>query len=278
MERSDLIRQGGRMEHAHRLVRLAISWSAIVMIVSITACIVAEHVAVRLGRRRAATGRRQSITAALFYVATKGIVSKLLMFGVAMYVYRNWRLTTLDLNSPLTWIGVFVARDFVYYWIHRAEHVNPWLWASHQIHHSSTEFSHTTAVRMPWMESVYKPLLGLWVPLIGFHPLAFAAMGAAVLAVGQWQHTELLAGRRRLDRWLVTPSVHRVHHGSNERYLDKNYSSMLSIWDRMFGTFEPETEPVVYGLAGDRQLDTTHDMLVGGYPALLRSRRAAAAV
>jgi len=266
------------MEQAHRFVRDAITWSPIVMIVSVTACVVIEQLAVRLGLRRAANGTRQSIVAALLYVATKGLVSKVVMLAVSLYVYRNWRLTTLNLNNPLTWVGVFVARDFFYYWIHRAEHTHPWLWASHQIHHSSTEFSHTTAIRMPWMESVYKPLLGLWVPLIGFHPLAFAAMGAVVLAVGQWQHTEMLAGHRRLDRWLVTPSVHRVHHGSNECYLDRNFSSMLSIWDRLFGTFEPETEPVVYGLAGDRQLTSTRDMLVGGYPALLVARRRRVAV
>jgi sterol desaturase/sphingolipid hydroxylase (fatty acid hydroxylase superfamily) len=98
-------------------------------------------------------------------------------------------------------------------------------------------------------------------------------MGAAVLVVGQWQHTELLPGHRGLDRWVVTPSVHRVHHGSNTPYLDRNFSSMVSIWDRMFGTFEPESEPVVYGLAGDRQLTSTREMLTGGYPALIAARR-----
>lgn len=263
------------MDNAHHLLRTAVTWSPIVLVASITLCVLVEQMLVRVGRRERTSGTRQSVTAALAYAGMKGIVSKLAMFAVAMYVYRNGRITTLDLGNPLTWVGVFVARDFVYYWIHRAEHVNPWLWASHQIHHSSTEFSHTTAIRMPWMESVYKPILGLWVPFIGFHPLAFAAMGAAVLAVGQWQHTELLPGRRRLDRWFVTPSVHRVHHGSNERYLDKNFSSMLSIWDRLFDTFEPETEPVVYGLAGDHQLTTTRDMLVGGYPALVHERRRA---
>ena len=263
--------QGGPVEQAHQIVRLAVAWSPAVLIVSVTTCVAVEHLAVRRGRRSAVSGARESIIAGLLYLVAKGIVSKALMLGVSLYVYRNWRLTTLDLGNPLTWIGVFVARDLVYYWIHRAEHSLPWLWASHQIHHSSTEFSPTTAIRMPWMESVYKPLLGLWVPLIGFHPLAFAAMGAVVLVVGQWQHTESLPGSRRIDRWLVTPSVHRVHHGSNTRYLDRNFASMLSIWDRWFGTFEPETEPVEYGLAGDHQLSSVRDMVVGGYPALLRS-------
>lgn len=262
------------MDSANQLLRAAMTWAPAILVGSVAVCVFAEFVAVRLGRRARVAGARQSVFAGVAYLAAKGVMSKVLLLAVSLWVYENWRLTTLDLDNPLTWLGVFVARDAAYYWIHRAEHTMPWLWASHSIHHSSTEFSHTTAIRMPWMEAVYKPLLTLWVPLIGFHPLAFAAMGAVVLAVGQWQHTEALPGRRGLDRWIVTPSVHRVHHGSNDRYLDRNFSSMLSIWDRIFGTFEPETEPVVYGLAGGHQLSSTRDMLVGGYPALVAARSA----
>jgi sterol desaturase/sphingolipid hydroxylase (fatty acid hydroxylase superfamily) len=240
------------------------------MIVSVSAFVVSDVIAVRLGRRTPVTGAQESVLAAIAYIGAKGVVSKIAAFAAAMWVYEHWRVTTLDLTNPVVWVGVFVARDLVYYWIHRAEHRVPALWASHQIHHSSTEFSYTTAVRMPWMEAVYKPLLGLWVPLIGFHPAAFAVIGAAVLAIGQLQHTELLAGSRSIDRWFVTPSVHRVHHGSNHRYLDRNFGSMLSVWDRLFDTFEPESEPVRYGLAGEHQLTTARDMLLGGYPALLR--------
>lgn len=154
---------------------------------------------------------------------------------------------------------------FVYYWIHRAEHQVKVLWASHMIHHSSEEFTFTTAVRMPWMEALYKPALGLWAPLLGFHPLAFAAMGALVLIVGQFQHTELMQRRTVLDLVFVTPSAHRVHHGSNNEYLDKNFGSMLVTWDRIFGTFEAEAAPVMYGLTGDKRVRSTGDALVGGY-------------
>jgi sterol desaturase/sphingolipid hydroxylase (fatty acid hydroxylase superfamily) len=147
------------------------------------------------------------------------------------------------------------------------------LWASHLIHHSIERFSFTSAVRLPWMESLYKPLLGLWVPLLGFHPAAFAAMGALVLLAGQLQHTEL--GRRRtvLDRVFVTPSAHRVHHASNPEYLDKNFGSMLIVWDRLFGTYAAESVPVRYGLAGSKRIVTTRQVLVGGYPALLDDLR-----
>ena len=139
---------------------------------------------------------------------------------------------------------MFVLRDFVYYWIHRAEHTFAGLWASHLVHHSPTKLSYTTAIRMPWMEALYKPALALWAPLLGFHPGAFAAIGALVLLVGQYQHTEGGRWCRFLRGIFVIPETHRVHHGSNERYMDKNFGSMLVIWDRLFGTYVPETEPV----------------------------------
>lgn len=147
------------------------------------------------------------------------------------------------------------------------------LWASHLVHHSLERFTFTSAVRLPWMESLYKPALVLWVPFLGFHPVALAAMGAFVLMVGQLQHTEL--GRRRtvLDLVFVTPSAHRVHHGSNAEYLDKNFGSMLIVWDRLFGTYAPETVPVRYGLAGGKRVVTPAQALVGGYPSLVAAAR-----
>jgi sterol desaturase/sphingolipid hydroxylase (fatty acid hydroxylase superfamily) len=190
-----------------------------------------------------------------------------------MYVYDQHRLFDLDPTNPMVWAAIFLCRDFVYYWIHRAEHQLKVLWASHMVHHSSEEFSFTTAVRMPWMEALYKPALGLWAPLLGFHPLAFAAMGALVLIVGQFQHTELLRRRSPLDAVFVMPSAHRVHHGSNPEYLDKNFGSMLIIWDRVFGTYEPEKAPVTYGLTGGVRVRTPSEALVGGYRELANDVR-----
>ena len=256
------------------LARFALAWltdhAVIVMLTTIPTFVIGERVAAKVANRRLDDGAGTSIAAGLSYLAAKGIVSKLVMFAVAMRVYDQHRLFELDPLDPRVWLGVFVARDFVYYWIHRAEHRIAALWASHMIHHSSERFGFTTAVRMPWMEAVYKPLLGLWVPLLGFHPVAFAAMGALVLAAGQLQHTELLRRTPRLDRLFVTPSVHRVHHGSNPEYIDTNFGSMLSIWDRMFGTFEPEQAPVRYGLVGDHRVTRPAQALVGGYPQLWR--------
>jgi sterol desaturase/sphingolipid hydroxylase (fatty acid hydroxylase superfamily) len=123
------------------------------------------------------------------------------------------------------------------------------------------------------MEALYKPLLGLWVPLLGFHPAVMAAIGAFVLIVGQFHHTELYRRPTVLDRVFVTPSTHRVHHGSNAAYLDKNFGSMLVIWDRLFGTYVPETEPVVYGLTGNKHVSSPRAALVGGYADLIVAMR-----
>ncbi len=217
-------------------------------------------------------GSATSMVAGLAYLAAKGVMSKLLMFGVALAIYEH-RLFDLDWTNPFVWLAIFVGRDFVYYWIHRAEHQVRLLWASHMIHHSLERFTFTSAVRLPWMESLYKPALALWVPLLGFHPAAFAAMGALVLMAGQLQHTELVRRRTALDWVFVTPSAHRVHHGSNPEYLDRNFGSMLIVWDRLFGTYAAETVPVRYGLVGGKRVTSPIQALTGGYPALLAQVR-----
>ncbi len=247
--------------------------AALLLAASVTVTVVGELVHGRLRRRADAAGSTTSMVAGLAYLVAKGVVAKGLMFGVALAVYEH-RVFTLDWTNPVVWLGVFVGRDFAYYWTHRAEHRVRVLWASHMIHHSLERFSFTSAVRLPWMEAIYKPILALWVPLLGFHPVAYAAMGALVLMFGQLQHTELVRRRTALDLVFVTPSAHRVHHGSNPEYIDKNFGSMLIVWDRLFGTYAPETVPVRYGLIGGKRVVTPAQALTGGYPALLASVRA----
>lgn len=255
-----------------------LSWltdhAVVVLAVSVALTVGIEQATAAVRRRSDPRGSITSVAGGVAYLVVKAVVSKGVVFALALAVYRH-RWFDLDWTNPFVWLGIFLARDFVSYWIHRAEHRVKVLWASHLIHHSIERFTFTSAVRLPWMESLYKPLLALWVPLLGFHPAAFAAMGAMVLLAGQLQHTEL--GRRRtpFDRVFVTPSAHRVHHASNPEYLDKNFGSMLIVWDRLFGTYAAETVPVRYGLAGGKRIVTTRQVLVGGYPGLiddLRSR------
>ncbi len=208
-----------------------------------------------------------SLTSAAVFLVAKGLVGKLAATALALFVFDRFRLLTLDMSSPWVWVGAFVARDAVYYWVHRAEHRVRLLWASHLVHHSPRSIGFTTAVRVPWMEAIYKPWFGLWLPLIGFHPLAAVAMDALAATVAQLYHTRALRRVPVLEHLFVTPSAHRVHHGSNPEYIDKNFGAVFIVWDKLFGTFEPEVAPVVYGI-GSKRIDTPTQALVGGYPAL----------
>jgi sterol desaturase/sphingolipid hydroxylase (fatty acid hydroxylase superfamily) len=260
------------MPNASDLIAWLTDHAVLLLTASVSITILGELVLGRLRRRLDAGGSATSLVAGAAYLAAKGIVSKALMFAVALAVYEH-RLFDLDWRNPYVWLAIFVGRDFAYYWIHRAEHRVRVLWASHMVHHSLERFSFTSAVRLPWMEAIYKPVLALWVPLLGFHPVAFAAMGALVLMAGQLQHTELVRRRTAFDLVFVTPSAHRVHHGSNPEYIDRNFGSMLIVWDRLFGTYAPETVPVRYGLAGGKRVSTPAQALTGGYPALFDGLR-----
>jgi sterol desaturase/sphingolipid hydroxylase (fatty acid hydroxylase superfamily) len=147
---------------------------------------------------------------------------------------------------------VFVLDDCRYYWWHRIGHRSRWFWASHVVHHSSQHFNLSTNLRQSWT-SQFSGLILLNAPLafIGFHPATIALAFSINLLYQFWIHTEAID---RLPAWFEyifnTPSHHRVHHGSNPRYLDANYAGVFILWDRLFGTFVPEQadEPVRYGL------------------------------
>jgi sterol desaturase/sphingolipid hydroxylase (fatty acid hydroxylase superfamily) len=240
-------------------------------VVAIVGAIAVEMVGRLVRRKRLNLNESAtSVVSGVAFMAVKSLVSKLVMLSLSLYVYRSHRLTTLNLSNSWIWVGVFFMRDFIYYWVHRVEHRVRVLWASHMIHHSPDTIGFATAVRVPWMEAVYKPWLGLWVPLIGFNPVAFVALDVLAATIGQLQHTTACRKRTVLDEVFVTPSAHRVHHASNKEYIDKNFGAVLIIWDRMFGTYAPEVTPVVYGLTGGKTLDSAVDVLVGGYPDLLK--------
>lgn len=218
--------------------------------------------------------RETAVSAAVgsIWFATKAIGGATGLVAVYTSVYEVWAPWHLDIGTPLTWVAYYLVGDFFYYWVHRAEHEMPWLWASHVVHHSAKDFGFTTAIRMPPTEIFYKPLTGLWAPLLGFPPAIYAAMAAWGLISGQLQHTQLVGQLGVLDRWLATPSNHRVHHGSNRLYLDKNYGGQTMIWDRAFGTYQPETEPVIYGATEELLNTGVSGTILGGYPRLLRER------
>jgi sterol desaturase/sphingolipid hydroxylase (fatty acid hydroxylase superfamily) len=169
---------------------------------------------------------------------------------VAVYIAGYERLRIVDLGrSPLlAWVVAFVAVDFIYYWWHRASHRLNFLWAAHVIHHQSEDFNLAVALR----QSVLTPLtftpFVLPLAMMGIPPLVYLAAISLNTLYQFWIHTELIGRLGPLEWVLNTPSHHRVHHARNHRYLDRNYAAVFIIWDRLFGTFEPERETPRYGI------------------------------
>ncbi|MEM6631969.1 MAG: sterol desaturase family protein [Bacteroidota bacterium] len=138
--------------------------------------------------------------------------------------------------------------DFLYYWEHRIEHRVRILWSYHSIHHSSPIYNYTTALRVSFIDSFVTWVFYLPAILVGFHPYVVLLSILAMLTYQFWLHTEIIGKLGWFEKIFMTPSQHRVHHGSDEVYLDKNYGAILSIWDRMFGTFQEELHTPTYGL------------------------------
>jgi len=173
------------------------------------------------------------------------------------FVLRNFSLTDMQLEwfdlSPgglLLWITAALAWDFCYYWFHRFSHEISVLWAAHAVHHQSEDYNLSTALRQTSTGFLFGWIFYLPLFLIGFPLEVLITVNAINLIYQFWVHTQLVGRLGVLDRILVTPSNHRVHHAQNERYIDKNYGGMLILWDRFFGTFEDESEdhPVVFGV------------------------------
>ena len=177
-----------------------------------------------------------------------GLIAKGFVFGIFMLVYSYGRLFEI----PFTWWGwllIFFFEDFTYYWNHRIGHESRFFWASHVVHHSSKEYNLSTALRQTWTGSFTSFIFYLWLPFLGFHPVMILMQQSVSLLYQYWIHTELI---KKMPKWFEfifnTPSHHRVHHATNPQYLDRNHAGILIIWDRIFGTFEPEVEKPVYGL------------------------------
>jgi sterol desaturase/sphingolipid hydroxylase (fatty acid hydroxylase superfamily) len=175
-----------------------------------------------------------------------GLFAKAMVFAIFTFVHK---FSVFDVGYTWwAWTLCFVADDFSYYWFHRTSHECRLWWASHVIHHSSQRYNLGTALRQTWTGSFYSFIFWLWMPLVGFPPVMILTMQAISLLYQFWIHTEIIKHMGPFEWVMNTPSHHRVHHASNPRYLDKNHAGTLIIWDRLFGTFAPEQEPVVYGL------------------------------
>ncbi|ESO85633.1 hypothetical protein LOTGIDRAFT_210842 [Lottia gigantea] len=164
-----------------------------------------------------------------------------------VWIYKNFNIINLPWNSPWTWWLCFLGVDLGYYWFHRLAHEVNFMWAAHQVHHSSEDYNFSTALRQSVLQIytswVFYLPLALCIP-----PPIFIAHNELNILYQFWIHTQYIRSLGPLEYILNTPSHHRVHHGRNRYCIDKNYAGTLIIWDRIFGTFTPEEEEVAYGL------------------------------
>ncbi|MEH6570162.1 MAG: sterol desaturase family protein [Halioglobus sp.] len=189
-------------------------------------------------------------------------------FYFYLYQFRAFEISAL-LPLWAQWLLAFVAIDFVFYWYHRASHSTRGLWAIHMNHHSSEEMNFVVAFRQAWLGPLSKIPFFLSLPLLGLDPSITMVAGVAATLWGVWGHTQII-GKLGPVEWLFnTPSHHRVHHGTNVQYIDKNYGNLFIIWDRMFATFEPENETVVYGLTKNVNTFNPFVITIMGWQTLL---------
>lgn len=173
-----------------------------------------------------------------------------LLYGCLNYIKTHFAFFNLE-NNILQWVLAFLAVDFTSYWYHRFSHKVNLLWAGHITHHSSEYFNFSNGFRTSPFQGLFRIIFWLWMPVLGFDPLVlvlcFQVSGLHDFLV----HTESVKNLGWLENIIVTPSHHRVHHGKNELYIDKNFSSFFIFWDKLFGTFQKETETVEYGVKGN---------------------------
>ena len=179
------------------------------------------------------------------------LLTKTSILGFYLFLYQ-FRL--FDISTGSLWIQIIltlIVIDFVYYWFHRTSHRVRFFWGIHMNHHSSEEMNFLVSLRQAWFNPLFRLPFFFILPLIGFDPLLTFVVGAASTLWAVIQHTQTIGKLGPLEWFMVTPSAHRVHHGVNVKYLNKNFGNLFIVWDRIFGTYAAEKEEVVFGLTNN---------------------------
>jgi sterol desaturase/sphingolipid hydroxylase (fatty acid hydroxylase superfamily) len=169
------------------------------------------------------------------------------IFLATLFFFSDFSPTRLPVNW-LTWATGLIVADFLYYWSHRLEHRSRFFWMWHNVHHSSTDYNATTALRLGWLEPLVSWYLLVPMVVLGFDPFQVLILFQALLTYQTWIHTQKIGKLGWFDGVFNSPSNHRAHHGSNPEYIDKNFGAVFILWDRWFGTYARETSKVRYGL------------------------------
>jgi sterol desaturase/sphingolipid hydroxylase (fatty acid hydroxylase superfamily) len=177
-----------------------------------------------------------------------GLFLKIFAIGIYQYLFEHFALFTWEPNW-LYWIVLILLVDLAYYWAHRMSHEINLFWGGHVVHHQSEEYNLSVALRQSSLQVIWTFGFTLPIAFLGFDTFDFALIAAFNTLYQFWIHTETI---KKLPRWFEfifnTPSHHRVHHGRDPKYIDKNHAGSLIIWDRMFGTFQEEEEKPTYGI------------------------------
>ena len=177
-----------------------------------------------------------------------GVFSRVFAMYCYAWFYNNYSLNLISENTPMNFLIAMVVADFSYYWFHRASHRINLLVGSHVVHHQSEEYNLSVAMRQSWLTRFYSWFFYLPLAFLGASPETFITVMSFVIIYQFWVHTQYIGKLGIFEYVFVTPSHHRVHHGRNPKYVDRNHGAILIIWDRLFGTFQKEEEEVVYGI------------------------------
>jgi sterol desaturase/sphingolipid hydroxylase (fatty acid hydroxylase superfamily) len=204
-------------------------------------------------------------------------------FQFSKYLFAGYQLAVLGFFTALApfkmphnaWVFIltFFTADFIYYWFHRTSHAWMPLWAFHMVHHSAMHMNLTASYRLNWFSAIISPLFFIPAALLGM-PADFIVISYALnLAYQFFLHTEAVGKIGVFEGYLDSPSAHRVHHGSNPIYIDKNFGGVLIIWDKIFGTYQPETEKVQYGLTTGFLSYNPFILVIQGFADLFKGKK-----
>ncbi|MEN9520371.1 MAG: hypothetical protein RLZZ381_2959 [Cyanobacteriota bacterium] len=195
--------------------------------------------------------------AIVYSITSTTIIYLVVLAGLAFF--SQFSLSKIPTNGWTLILAVMIA-DFIYYWEHRTEHRIRFFWAYHNVHHSSTDYNLTVASRLSWVETCFLWIFYIPMALLGFDPLLILIAVQIDAAYQTWIHTQKIGCLGILEKIINTPALHRVHHASNQNYIDKNFGGILMIWDRLFGTYQAEEKAPVYGLT--KNIRTNNPILI----------------
>ena len=241
---------GNYTESVYVLVRyvalsfLAYDWTLVFAALYLFVELVDDLIEKRMNRERIGETFSSLATQIPFYVSEAVVFGGVVLGYFYIYTFIPWKLPE---TATVAFLAVFLA-DFVYYVEHRLMHKIRLFWLAHSVHHSSPVLNTATAFRFSLFDPVISGLFHLPLVLLGINPI-FIFMGEILVQVYRfWIHNEMIGKLGPLEWFLNTPSHHRVHHGANAKYIDKNFAGILIVWDRLFGTFQREEELPTYGL------------------------------